>query len=100
MEKLIKKIKKKLNGEKKNTPSFLFKVIKNGKTIQRYQTHSKRRFYNRIRTINWQNYPSKVYLRVNYGRGMTTQGKMENFWNDGYYETKEDFWGALKAFLE
>jgi hypothetical protein len=98
MEKLIKKNEK--TDEKKNTPSFLFKVIKNDKTIQRYQTRSKRRFYNRVRTINWRNNPSKVYLRVNYGRAMTVQGKMANFWNDGYYETKEDFWGALKAFLE
>lgn len=85
---------------KNNKPNFTFRVIKNGKTIDRCQTHSKRRFNNRIRTINWQNRPLKVYLRVSYGVGEDVFGKMVNFYNDGEYETKNDLLSALSAFTE
>ena len=80
--------------------NFTFKVIKNNKVIQRVQTHSIRRFYNHIRTINWQNRPSKAYLRVSYGKYTDCFGKMVNFYNDGEYETKEDLWLAFNVFKE
>ena len=85
---------------KKNKPNFTFRVIKNGKVVERCQTHSKRRFYNRIRMINWQNSHFKVYLRVSYGKALTNFGKMENFYNDGEYETNKDLLEALTAFTE
>lgn len=85
---------------KKNKPNFTFRVIKNGKTTVTCQTHSKRRFYNRIRTINWRNRPLKVYLRIYYGKYLSNLGKIEPFWNDGYYESKKDFMLALNAFME
>lgn len=80
--------------------NYLFEVTKNGQLVQRLQTRSKRRFYNRIRTINWQDRPLRVYLRVNYGMAIGNKGKMENFYNDGYYETEEDFLTTLAAFTE
>lgn len=80
--------------------SFTFRVAKDGKTIQRYQTHSRRRFYNRISTINWQNKPLKVHLRVNYGRAMCNRGCICSFYNDGVYETRQDLLSALAAFME
>jgi len=89
-----------MQAKMKNKSNFLFKVVKNGKMIQRYQTRSKRKFYNRARTINWENSPLKAYLRVSYGMKISNLGKMESFWNDGHYEAKEDFWGALKDFTE
>ncbi len=85
---------------KKNKPNFTFRVIKNGKTIDKCQTHSIRRFYNRIRTINWKNGTEKVYLRVSYGKGINTFGRVTNFYNDGIYETKKDLLYALSTFTE
>jgi len=84
----------------KNKLNFTFRVIKNGKTVERYETHSKRRFYNKIRTINWGNGVEKVYLRVSYGKGIDNFGKMTNFYNDGEYENKDDLLWALSAFTE
>lgn len=80
--------------------NFTFRVTKNGNTIQRCQTHSRRRFANRIGTINWQNRPSSVYLRVSYGRNQCNLGCFCNFYNDGNYETKQDLLLALTAFTE
>lgn len=85
---------------KKDRLNFLFRVTKNGKTIQRCQTYSRRRFYNRIGTINWQNKPLKVYLRVNYGRALCNRGCVCSFYNDGVYETKQDILYTLAAFIE
>lgn len=84
----------------KSKLNFTFRVIKNGKTIDRYQTHSKRRFYNRTRTINWKDGVEKVYLRVSYGKGIDNFGKVTNFYNDGEYKTKRDLLFALSAFTE
>ncbi len=84
----------------KNKPNFTFRVIKNGKTVDKCQTHSKRRFYDRIRSINWKNGVDSVYLRVSYGKGINSQGKITNFHNDGDYKTKGDLLWALTAFTE
>lgn len=85
---------------KKDKPNFTFRVIKNGKTVDKCQTHSKRRFYNRIRSINWQDGVEKVYLRVSYGKGLDNFGKVTNFYNDGEYKNKKDLFFALSAFTE
>lgn len=82
----------------KNSLNFTYRIIKNGKTIGRCQTHSKRRFYNRIRTINWQKNHLKVYLRVSYGRTECNTGCVCNFYNDGWYDNKEDLMFALDNF--
>jgi len=84
----------------KNKPNFTYRVIKNGKTIDKCQTHSKQRFYNRIRTIKWKDGVEKVYLRVSYGKGLDNFGKVTNFYNDGEYKTKKDLLFALSAFTE
>jgi len=70
---------------------FTFRIVKNGKVIQRYDSSSLRRFKNHIGTINWQNRDFKVYLKVNYGSG---------FYNDGIYENREDLLFALDAFAD
>ena len=85
---------------KKNKPNFTFRIIKKGKTVDRCQTHLKRRFYNRIRSINWRNGVEKAYLRVSYGKGIDSFGKVINFYNDGEYKTKKDLFFALSAFAE
>lgn len=85
---------------KKSKPNFTFRVIKNGKTMDRCQTHSKRRFYNRIRLIKWKDGVEKVYLRVSYGKGLDNFGKITYFYNNGEYKTKKDLFFALSAFAE
>ncbi|MDO8570003.1 MAG: hypothetical protein Q7R97_00260 [Candidatus Daviesbacteria bacterium] len=85
---------------KQSKLNFTFKVVKNGKIIDRCQTHSKRRFYNKLRTINWQNKPLKVYLRISYGKRECNLGCLCSFYNDGEYETKQDLMKALEAFTE
>ncbi len=84
----------------KSQLNYTFRAIKDGKTIDRCQTHSKRRFMNRIGTINWQNNPLKVYLRVSYGKQECNLGCICNFYNDGGYETKRELLEAIAAFTE
>lgn len=86
--------------KKKDKSNFTFRAIKDGKTIDRCQTHSKRRFFNKIRSINWQNSPLKVYLRISYGKQECSLGCVCNFYNDGEYETKHDLLEAFTAFTE
>ena len=80
--------------------NFTLKVFKNNKVIQRVQTHSIRRFTNQLRTINWQESPLKVYLRVSYGKQKDCFRKLVTFYNDGWYETENNLWLAFNAFLE
>lgn len=82
----------------KSQLNYTFRMIRDGKTIDRCQTHSKRRFYNKIRTINWQNSSLKVYLRVSYGKQECNQRCVCNFYNDGWYNSKEELMSALNAF--
>lgn len=87
-------------NKRKNKLNFVLKVIRNGKEIERYESHSKRSFYNKIRMINWEKpYPS-VYLRVSYGKLLASSGKYENFWNDGVYNNGADLLLAFNAFTE
>lgn len=80
--------------------NFTFKVTKNNKVIQKCQTHSKRRFLNQLRAINWKDKPLKVYLRVSYGKHEDVWGKLSSFYNDGWYENEKDLWLAFNAFSE
>lgn len=80
--------------------NFTFKVKKNRSTIQVVRTHSIRRFINNLRTINWKDGGTKVYLRVNYGKKVDVFGKLSTFYNDGWYENQEDLRSAFNAFKE
>lgn len=80
--------------------NFTLKVTKNRANIQMVRTHSVRRFLNNLRTINWQNGPLKVYLRVSYEKQVCNFGCLCNFYNDGWYENKENLWLAFDAFKE
>ena len=91
---------KKTGKRDKNKPNFTLRVTKNGKTVGRYQTRSKRRFYGRIASINWKDGVENVYLRVSYGKDVDNFGKITYFYNDGEYETKKDALFALSAFTE
>jgi len=85
---------------KKNKLNFTYLVIKRGKTIEKCQAHSKRIFYNKIRSINWKKSIEKVYLRVNYGKRKCIQGCLCAFYNEGEYNIRKDLLFALSAFTE
>ena len=87
----------------KTKRNYFYKVEKSGKTIDKCQTHSLRRFRNRTGTINWKDLKKnkgEVYLKVNYGKLLDNFGKRTTFHNDGVYRDKESFYLALNAFLE
>lgn len=85
---------------KKTRYNFTLKVYEKGQQVKRLETSSKRRFLNHIRTINWQDRGIKVYLRVSYGKQKDVWGKLTNFYNDGFYEDRNEFWKAFEAFTE
>jgi len=71
--------------------NFTLRVYKRGREVDRYETSSKRRFYNHVGTIKWNIAMILVKLRVSYGEG---------FVNEGDYRNKKDFMLALNAFSE
>ena len=83
-----------------NKLNYTLKVFENNKVVQRLETHSIRRLYNKIRTIKWTDGHSKVYLRVSYGKRISNKEKIETFWNDGDYYNQNDLCQALEAFTE
>jgi hypothetical protein len=70
---------------------FALKVVRNGKVVKKYTSHSQRRFIKNLRTINWKDKGVKAYIKVDYGK---------RFYNDGVYENEKDLWFAFKAFIE
>lgn len=76
---------------RRNKIRFIFRIVKSGEIVQRYDCSSKRRFRNHIGTIKWQNEDFSVFLRVKYGDGYD---------NAGVYRTKEDLLFALDAFAD
>lgn len=80
--------------------NFTLRISNHGKDVERLETHSIRRLYNKICTIKWQSGHSRVYLRVNYGKHLSSKNKIESFWNDGDYYNQNDLYQALEAFTE
>lgn len=79
--------------------NYSYKVIENGREVDRLQTHSKRKFTSHLRTINWKDKPC-VYLRVSYGKKIDSFGRLITFYNDGWYKNITDLWRAFNAFIE
>jgi hypothetical protein len=84
----------------KNGINYFYKVKSQGQEVDRCKTHSKRRFLNKTRLINWKIYTIKVYLKVSYGKGLNVFNKLVNFSNEGVYENRADFEEALAVFTE
>lgn len=80
--------------------NFTAKVIKSGEVIKVYRTHKIRRFLKNIRSIKFEDCELKVYLKVDYGKGIDVYGKKTRFCNEGLYDNSEDFWWAFNAFTE
>lgn len=80
--------------------NFSYKLFIGDRLIDKCFTHSKRRFLKKLRTINWEVGHFKVYLRIGYGKLLDYYGKLSNFYNEGEYNNKNDFWLAFEAFIE
>ena len=80
--------------------NYSLKLNKNGQNGQLVRTHSKRRFLNYLRSINWQKGQIKAYIKVNYGKEKDVFGKLTTFYNDGTYENEHDLQKAFIAFTE
>jgi hypothetical protein len=78
---------------------FEKKVFLDGKMIDHTSTHSKRLFFENLRSLKWQLCPS-VYIRVNYGMKKDVHGKSVMFYNDGIYTSKKELFHAFRAFIE
>lgn len=80
--------------------NFTVKIYKKGEMVQMIRTHKIRRFLKNIRSIKFTDEDIKVYLKVSYGKQLDKQGKYTNFYNDGVYDNKGNFWWAFNAFTE
>jgi len=72
------------------------KIRRNSGHIKTYHTTKTKRFYAILKAENFQ----KAYLKVSYGKQKTNFGKIEDFYNDGDYETKTELLQAFRAFTE
>jgi hypothetical protein len=80
--------------------NFTFKLLESGKLLKKIRTHSKRELYTHLRSINWKKLNLKTYLRVSYGKHLDVWGKYDTFYNDGWFNTKDDLEWAIQAFIE
>lgn len=80
--------------------NYTVKIYKNDKMVQITRTHKIKRFLKNIRSLNFKDEDIKVYLKVDYGKRLDKEGKYTNFYNDGMYDNKDDFWWAFYAFTE
>ena len=80
--------------------NFSYNVLLKDREVQRFRSHSLRRFYRNLRTINWHTGHPKVYLRIHYDKGIGVTGRRVDFYNDGVYESERELLSALKAFIE
>lgn len=79
---------------------FTLKIFKVGKLMKKVRTNSDRRFFYITRSINWDVKDISAYIEFNYGKKLSNQDKIEEFFNDGKYENKADFDLAYEAFRE
>ena len=85
-----------INDSRKHQTKITLRIWRNDGKRKTYNTTKSKRFYSIVRAENIQN----AYLRVSYGKYKTNFGKVEEFYNDGDYETKSELIEAFKAFTE
>jgi len=82
--------------QKNDFPRVSLRLYNKDKILRIYNTTKIKRIYAKIRGGKWE----KLYLRVEYGMAKTKKGKLEMFYNDGYYENWHEALQAFKAFME
>lgn len=79
--------------------NYSLKLYKSNGKIETVRTKKKMRFLRNIRTINWQTMDIKrAYLKVSYGKKICKYGCLCDFYNDGYYNSKEELVEIFKYF--
>ena len=87
-------MKKDISG----TPSsFVLRVYRKGKRVQRYDTGKYLRFLHHTRLIKWQD--ASVYVKVNYHKELNREGRMVSMHNDMTCTTPTDLKWAVKTFI-
>jgi len=79
---------------------FYFKATDYGQRIKVSTSKNSRKLVNKLALVNFENGQIKVYLRLTYGIGKDTRGKMVQFYNDGWYDDRHLLMEALTAFRE
>ena len=79
---------------------FTIKIYENDSIVQNVRTRKIRRFLKIIRSIKWSDSLIKTYVKLKSGKFTDNHGKYTDFYNDGTYGNKNDFWEAINAFLE
>lgn len=83
--------------------TYILRVYKKGRRIERYDTGKYYRFLHYTRLIFDKFDKQKdisVYIKINYGYGINVFGERVLFHNDGTYYNKTDLKGAVNAFTE
>lgn len=76
------------------------KLFLNGKLTLNTRTHKLRRFLKVLRSIKFKEGYLKAHLKVSYGKHLDVYDKYSEFYNDGIYDTKDEFWLAFNSFTE
>lgn len=77
---------------------YTLKIYETSGKIETVRTKKRKRFFKFLRTINWQSGIKKSYIKVSYGKKVCIDGCLCEFWNDGYYNTKEELLEIIKYF--
>lgn len=75
---------------------FCLKLWRVDGTVKRWHSSHVKRIYSIFKAEKF----LKAYVKVVYGKAPTADGKIEEFYNDGIYETLKDLRQAFKAFTE
>lgn len=79
--------------------NYTLKLYKNGGRVETFRTKKRKRFFKILRTIKWQlDGVRKAYLKMSYGQKLDNYGKLSDFYNDGYYDNKEELLRVFKYF--
>jgi len=78
--------------------NYTLKLFKNNGKVEIVRTHKRKRFLKNIRMIRGQNDVKKAYIKISYGKSVCNFGCLCGFYNDGYYDNKEELLDIFKYF--
>lgn len=80
--------------------NYTLRLHKNGGKVETVRTKKRKRFLRILRTIKWGTGILRGYIKVSYGKKICVDGYLCEFYNDGYYDNKEDLLEVFKVFNE
>lgn len=85
---------------KNKRKNYVLRVFRNKDKVDEVRTHSLHVFHRHLRTVISLKDPWRAYLRVSYGRAKDYRGQWLTFYNDGWYEDKDELLKSWNAFRE